>query len=253
MFSPTVFSTLRSVQSSKPGSVRLFCIPYAGGSASVYSDWITSVPDWLQICPVELPGRGWLWMKPLATSLVELARIISSAIYPYAHGQYAIFGHSMGALLAYEVALNLKALGRHDLCRLFISGSRAPFRANKRSSISQLSDDEFLDHIRSMRGTPEEILTNPELMKLFVPLLRADFQMCEEYRVDRVQPLRCAVTVLGGEADEEVSEGDLRMWSRIIAGEFQCLRFPGGHFFIKDNKNDVISAIFRELERHRLE
>jgi surfactin synthase thioesterase subunit len=242
---------LRAVLPMEPGSIRLFCIPYAGGSASLYNDWIVSAPDWLQVCSVELPGRGWLGAESLATSLIELAQTITSAVYPYTDRPYAIFGHSMGALLAYEVASQLESLGRDQICRLLVSGCRAPFIPRKKPAVSHLPDAELRDHIRAMQGTPEEILAHPEVMELLLPVLRSDFALCEQYRLPRVHLLRTPLTTLRGEQDEDTQGSDMHMWRLLTTGDFRSLKFPGGHFFLKESENDVIGVVCKELERHR--
>jgi medium-chain acyl-[acyl-carrier-protein] hydrolase len=229
--------------------MRLFCIPYAGGSASLYRNWTVSAPDWLQVCPIELPGRGWLSSESLATSLIELAQAITCALYPYTDVPYAIFGHSMGALLAYEIALGLESLGRHQLCRLFVSGSPAPFAPRKKPRVSHLPDTEFVEHLRELQGTPEKILAEPELMKLFLPVLRSDFALCEGYRFRHTDFLKVALTTLSGEQDEDASEADMQLWRRVTSGEFRTLKFPGGHFFVKEN--GVMRAVCKEIEEFR--
>jgi medium-chain acyl-[acyl-carrier-protein] hydrolase len=239
---------LRVTRPVESPSIRLFCIPYAGGSASIYNDWIVAAPDWLQVCSVELPGRGRLVTESLATSLIELAQTISSAVYPYTNKPYAIFGHSMGALLAYEVASQLESLRRNQLCKLFVSGCGAPFLPRKKPPISHLPDDELLVHLRAMEGTPDEILAHPELIELLLPVLRSDFAICEEYRLIRVHLLQAPLTALSGEHDEDTPEGDMQMWRRLTTGDFRSLTFPGGHFFLNESENDVLSAVCRELE-----
>jgi surfactin synthase thioesterase subunit len=251
MFKVTPPRLMRPMRSAARDSIRLFCIPYAGGSASLYSDWVVSAPDWLQVCSVELPGRGWLGTEPFATSLIELAQIICSALYPCTDVPYAIFGHSMGGLLAYEVASQLESLGRHQLCTLFVSGCRAPFMPGKRRPVSHLPDAELLESIRAMQGTPEEILDHPEFAKVVLPVLRSDFGLCERYRLHRVHLLQSPVVTLSGGQDEDASESDMQMWRKLTTGEFRSFTFPGGHFFFKENHNNVIGLVCEELERHR--
>jgi surfactin synthase thioesterase subunit len=200
---------------------------------------------------VELPGRGWLGAEVLVTSSVELAQIITSALYPYTDIPYAIFGHSMGALLAYEVASQLESSGRHQLCGLFVSACRAPFTPGTKPPVSHLPDAELLDHIRAMQGTPEEILADPELTELLLPVLRSDFALCEQYRLRHVHLLQSPIITLSGEQDEDTRESEMQMWRRLTTAEFRSLRFPGGHFFFKDDQNDVIGIVCKELERHR--
>ena len=238
---------LRTVFPVERESVRLFCIPYAGGSASIYDEWARTAPDWLQICPIELPGRGWLRREPLFESLNELAKAITSAIYPYTNTPYAIFGHSMGALLAYEIASSLESVGRHLLQKLFVSGSRAPFLPRKRPPVSHLSDVEFLDLIRQMRGTPEEVLTHLEFMDILLPILRSDFVNCDQYRFTLRPSLHVPITTLNGEQDNDIPENDVQLWSRLTIGRFQSFTFPGGHFFIKNCRENIVSTICEEL------
>jgi medium-chain acyl-[acyl-carrier-protein] hydrolase len=238
---------LRVVPPLQPGSVRLFCIPFAGGSASFYDGWLASAPPWLQVCPIELPGRGWLSSEPLPISLSKLAHEISSALYRYTDVPYAIFGHSMGALLAYEVASHLESSGRLQLRRLFVSGSRAPFVSHKEPRVSDLPDAEFWEHIRDLQGTPEEILAQPDLIELLLPVLRSDFALCEQYRLQHAYFLQAPVTALSGEQDKRTLIKDVQMWGRLTTGGFRCLEFSGGHFFLKESESAVISAVCNEL------
>jgi medium-chain acyl-[acyl-carrier-protein] hydrolase len=242
---------LRAIRPLEPGTIRLFCIPYAGGSAALYNDWPVSASDWLHVCPVELPGRGRLATTSRASSLIQLAQAIASAIYPYADNSYAIFGHSMGALLAYEVASQLESSGRNRLAKLFVSGCPAPFMLPTKPPVSHLPDAEFIDSLRAMQGTPEEILAHPELVELVLPVLRSDFALCEQYRLRRTHILHAPLTTLSGEQDQDTPEGNMGMWRRLTTGAFQSLRFPGGHFFLKERKSDVVEAVCRELEEHR--
>jgi surfactin synthase thioesterase subunit len=124
--------------------LRVFCFPYAGGSAAIYQHWQQHAPNWLQICPVELPGRGRLYAENPFGSIAELAAAITSALYPYTNTPYALFGHSMGGTIAYEVACGLEAAGRALPRKLFVSGARAPFLARRKPPVSHLADAEFL-------------------------------------------------------------------------------------------------------------
>src|ERR1700738_4476769 len=156
-------------------ALRLFCFPYAGGSAAIYQDWQQHAPNWLQICPVELPGRGRLCAENPSGSIPALAAAITSALYPYTNTPYALFGHSMGALIAFEVACGLEAGGRATPCRT--------------PPVGHLADPEFLAHVRDLNGTPTEVLANKELMDVLLPVLRADFALCEQYRMRGLQLL----------------------------------------------------------------
>jgi len=230
------------------GAIRLFCFPYAGGSAAaIYRQWPQYAPHWLQICPVELPGRGSLCTEAPFRSLPELAADIAAALHPYADTPYALFGHSMGALIAYEVACNLQAAGKQQLCKLIASAAHAPFLARTRPPISNLPAAEFLAHVRDMNGTPAEVLADRELLEILLPVLRADFSMCEQYRSGRPQILRAPITTLAGLQDHYITGPDVRAWKRLTSGGTRALWFPGDHFYIKENVTSIVNAISDEL------
>jgi medium-chain acyl-[acyl-carrier-protein] hydrolase len=227
--------------------LRLFCFPYAGGGAAIYQHWQQHAPDWLQICPLELPGRGRLCTENPFISITELAAEITSALYPYTNVPYALFGHSMGATIAYEVACGLEAAGRTPARKLFVSGARAPFLTRRKPPVSHLADVEFLAHVRDLNGTPAEILANQELMAVLLPVLRADFALGERYRMRGLQLLRAPITALAGNEDEETPASDVQEWKRLTSGPFHSARFPGDHFFIRPNEASIVDLIRAEL------
>jgi len=183
--------------------------------------------------------------------LVNLAGAIASALHPYTQQPYAIFGHSMGALLAYEVATRMDNSAKRQLRKLFASGSRPPFVPPKRPPVSHLPNPEFVEHLREMQGTPEEILSHPELMELMLPVLRSDFAMCEQYCLQHPYRLHTPVTVLGGEQDENATETDMLPWSFLTMEAFRSLRFAGTHFFVREQEAAIVRAISTELESFR--
>jgi medium-chain acyl-[acyl-carrier-protein] hydrolase len=224
----------------------LFCLPYAGASSSVYRDWTLMAPRFLQICPVELPGRGRLIGEPFARSLTTLARMISEEISNYADRPYTIFGHSMGALLTYEVAAQLELAGQPHPFRIFLSGALPPFLARNRRRVSDLPKALFLDHLRELQGTPDAILNNQDLMQLFLPVLRSDFRLCEGYEIPEPHLLQVPVTALSGEQDRETPEADMLLWKRATTSTFESRRYPGDHFFFTDPK--VMWSVFDSLQ-----
>jgi medium-chain acyl-[acyl-carrier-protein] hydrolase len=232
-------------------TVRLFCIPYAGGSANIYNQWQDSAPSWLQICPIELPGRGWLGSIPPLKSLIGLADAIASAIGPYTNNFYAVFGHSMGALLAYEVILRLEAMSKFLPRRLFASASRAPFVPSQAPSVSHLSDIDFLHYLGEMEGTPKNVLQQTELMQVLLPVLRADFSLAESYLVKDLHRLQTPITALIGTLDKYASEKEMQLWTEVTTGAFRSVCFSGGHFFLNEQAPKMICAICEDLESCR--
>jgi len=234
-------------------ALRLFCFPFAGGGASVYRLWPESLPEWVEVCGVQPPGRESRWREAPFRRMEPLADAAAAAIGSRLDRPFAFFGHSMGGALAYEVTRRLVASGNGDGARrlplhLFVSGRRAPGLADDEEPIHALPRDEFIDAIRGYSGTPEEVLQNRELMELVEPLLRADFEVSETYSPQPVrEPLDVPVTALGGVGDEDVSEEHLEAWRNETRGPFRKQMFDGGHFFLNERSADVLAVVRREL------
>jgi medium-chain acyl-[acyl-carrier-protein] hydrolase len=150
-------------------------------------------------------------------------------------------GHSMGAVLAYELACHLIPSRGQTLCTLFVSGSRAPFLQRRNPPVSQLPDNEFLSHISDLNGTPCEVLANAELMDLVRPVLRADCRMYENYRFQNRCQLKIPITAFAGDNDADISNADTEAWGRLTEGKFRRMNLHGDHFFINENE----AAIYR--------
>ncbi|MCO7516293.1 alpha/beta fold hydrolase [Pseudomonas guariconensis] len=235
-------------------AVNLLCLPYSGASAMVYSRWRRKLPAWLQVRPVELPGRGARLGEPLQTDMQALARQLASEQRLAASAPYALLGHSLGALLAFELAHELQALGCPAPLALFACGTAAPTRREDYDGKhwrDPKCDDELLAELRELQGTPEEVLANQELMSLTLPILRADFLLCGRYAYRQRSPLQCPVHVLGGE-DDRASEEQLLAWRRETVGDFSLALFPGGHFFIHEHEDRVLGRLAESLEPLRL-
>ncbi|MBA1200329.1 thioesterase [Pseudomonas capeferrum] len=234
-------------------SLKLLCLPYSGASAMVYSRWRRKLPTWLQVQPVELPGRGARMGEPLQTDLRALARQLAQEQRLTASEPYALFGHSLGALLAFELVHELQALGCPAPVALFASGTAAPRRREDydgRNWREPKSDSELIAQLRELQGTPEEVLANEELMSLTLPVLRADFLLCGRYEYVRRPLLRCPLHVLAGAADR-ASDEQLRAWGEETEGEQTLAMFPGGHFFIHEQEEQVFEVIAQALEERR--
>jgi medium-chain acyl-[acyl-carrier-protein] hydrolase len=234
----------------KPGrdvQIRLFCFPYAGGGASVFNSWPELIPSQVELWSVQLPGRENLRTLPAFTCIEPLLAALADAIEPYLDLPFAFYGHSMGALVSFELARTLRRQGRAMPKCLFVSGHRAPQLPVTNAALYALPQNEFLARVRNMGGTPDDVLDNRELMELFVPLLRADFEVCETYMYRDESPLECRISCFGGLDDSRVKREDLSAWRLQSAAPFRLRFFPGGHFFLHDAKALLLEALSREL------
>ncbi|MHC8406520.1 thioesterase II family protein [Pseudomonas sp. TMB3-21] len=229
----------------------LLCLPYSGASAMVYSRWRRKVPQWLDVQPVELPGRGARFDQPLHTDMRALAMQLAQELKPQIEAPYALFGHSLGALLACELAHAFRALGCPEPAALFASGTAAPtMRADyDRGFAEPKTDAQLIEQLRTLNGTREEVLANEELMSLTLPILRADFLLCGRFQPAQRPLLNCPVHVLGGKADKATTE-QLIGWSRETHGSFSLDMLAGGHFFIHEHEAKVLRVIKDQLEVH---
>jgi medium-chain acyl-[acyl-carrier-protein] hydrolase len=232
-------------------TIRLFCFPYAGGGASVFHGWSTRLGHEVEVCPIQLPGRENRISEPPLTKMGAVANLLTEALEPYLDGRVAFFGYSLGALVAYEVAVRLLAAKRVQPERLIVAAHGAPQIRGHREQTWQLPDPEFKKRLRRLNGTREEVLQNEELMTLMLPVIRADFQLAETYdfRADYAR-LDCSITVFGGTKDQHVSDAHLRAWMETTRGEFELKMFDGGHFFIQSHTQEVVDAVGNALRVH---
>ncbi|OUS31229.1 hypothetical protein A9Q99_04320 [Gammaproteobacteria bacterium 45_16_T64] len=239
-------------QVSKPVSkprLRLFCFSYAGGNASAYRDWYQQLPDDVEVCSVQLPGRGSRFKENAYTNLDALLGALESAIAPYLNASYAFFGHSMGAQVAYELARKLRDKGLNEPEYLFVSGRRAPQLPAKRKPIHGLPEDQFLEEIRRLNGTPAEALDNPELMALVSPILRADCQVIETWDYEPSEPLAIPVLALGGAKDDNVAIDELEDWAKVTNKHFGLQLFSGDHFYLHSATDSLLNCLANTLEK----
>lgn len=229
----------------------LLCLPYSGASAMVYSRWRRKLPQWLQLQPVELPGRGARFGEPLHTDMRALAMQLARELRSTLKAPYALFGHSLGALLACEMAHAFRALGCPEPVALFASGTAAPtMRADyDRGFAEPKTDGQLIEQLRTLNGTSEEVLANEELMSLTLPILRADFLLCGRFQPVQRPLLKCPVHVLGGKSDKATTE-QLIGWSKETHGSFSVDMLAGGHFFIHEHEAKVLRVIKDQLEIH---
>jgi medium-chain acyl-[acyl-carrier-protein] hydrolase len=236
-------------KSTARARVRLFCFPYAGGGASVYRAWANDLGADIAVCPVQLPGRGNRLSEPPCTRLSRLVDVLADVLLPQLGTSFALFGHSMGALIGFELARELWRRRGVEPVHLFVSSHRAPQLAPRESPIHQLPADAFIARLRRLNGTPPEVLGNAELMELALPILRADFELCETYVFRATEPLRCPISAFGGLSDADVSRDELVAWQSQTEGPFSVRMFTGDHFFLSDSCPPLLRAMSQDLAR----
>ncbi|WP_051857748.1 thioesterase II family protein [Streptomyces cellulosae] len=226
-------------------AIQLFCLPHAGAGASAYRDWLDVLAPGIEAIPVQLPGRESRHREPALHSAAELVAILKEPVANRAGTDFALFGHSMGALLSYELAHVLSALGKPPR-HLFVSGLGAPHLPPTGPRLHDLPDDELLTVVARLEGTSPEVLAQPELVQLLLPLLRADLTVWETYTpVPRRGLLEVPVTAMGGRHDPSVSLDELSAWGSLTSAEFHLEVFDGGHFYHHAAPDDV-TAILKE-------
>lgn len=230
-------------------SLRLFCFPYAGGSALIYHQWPDRLPANVELCAVQLPGRGSRLSESPYRELAPLVRAIADNLQPYLDKPFAMFGHSMGAVISYElIRLIQQEYGKEPLC-LFVSGRRAPQLPNTTQPTYELPEPDFIEMLRRLNGTPKEVLANAEMMGLMIPLLRADFQLIQNYQYKAGPPLNCPITAFGGMLDYDATQEQIEAWGEQTRGRFSARTLPGGHFFIHTDQKLFLRLMAEELCR----
>ncbi|MGW8957688.1 thioesterase II family protein [Paenibacillus sp. NPDC055715] len=232
--------------------ITLFFIPYAGGSASVSFKWKRLLLPQIKLVPLELAGRGIRSGEPLKDSIEEMSEDLLLKIgQEIAPGDpYAIYGHSMGTMIAFELYYKLVTGGYGKPAHLFVSGGRAPHVPRDFPWTHDLTAEQFRTHLQRYGQLSEVIFDNRELYDYFIPVLRADFKAVETYKyTDQAVPLNCSVTALTGLADNTMTLQDAEAWGQHTDQNFQIFTFDGGHFFIHDEVERITQIINETLER----
>ncbi len=233
--------------------LRLFCLPYAGGAASTFRGWDGVLDPAIDVCPVQLPGRETRWSESPFTDMATLVDALVEALSPFMDLPFAIFGHSLGGTVAFELARALDRLRRAGPVHLFASGARAPHRPPQRRPLHNLPSAEFVAGLEQLDTIPQDVLSNRELVELILPTLRADFQVFETYEFSPGSQLRCPLSVFGGHEDHLVTSEELAPWADLAASGMCIRMFSGGHFFVRDARAEVLSAVGRDLEGYIVE
>jgi medium-chain acyl-[acyl-carrier-protein] hydrolase len=227
--------------------LRLICLPYAGAGASLFRPW--RLPDSLhaEVWAVQPPGREDRWREAPVRRVDLAVRALTDGLRPLLDLPYALFGHSMGALLAFELSRHLRRLGAPPPVRLFVSAFRAPHLPAWRPPLTPLTEPLLLARVAEMVGPSKSAVTDPELLSALVPLMRADFELCETYRYAPEAPLQLPVTCFAATDDSEVRVEEMSAWHRHTTGDCQLYPFTGGHLFLLDHREDVLAHVASDL------
>ena len=235
---------------SNQKKIKLFCFPYAGGSASAYNKWKQYLDKNIELYTVELAGRGRRIYDPLYNSMAEAVddvyKIIGSQITDV---PYCFFGHSMGGIIAYELALKIRELKKPQPIHIFFSGRGAPHvrGSGDEKNIHTLSEEEFKKEIIELGGTPKEFFEHPELLDVLLPMLRSDFKIAECYQgKNAIVPFDHDITVFIGK-EEDVTAEQMHGWREQTSGICTIHYFNGDHFFVNEETKKVVEIINKIL------
>lgn len=238
------------LQQLSPGNssinAQIFCIPYAGGTVAAFRPLLNVIDRDIALHVASLPGRGTRFVDPPCNELRIVIKELCDAIETIRPGRFVLYGHSMGGLLSYEVARELRRRGNHFLPEaLVVSGARAPhlFAKDEDEVTYNLPREAFIQRLDDLEGTPKEFFEHPELMDLMLPFLRADFEISETYQYKEEVPLNMPILAFSGTEDSEVGRDNVSAWSMHTHKSFSIQDLQGGHFFLHDHWKDIGEAL----------
>jgi medium-chain acyl-[acyl-carrier-protein] hydrolase len=234
-------------------AVRLLCLPHAGGGASAFRTWGRAVAEWIEVAAVQLPGREARIREPLRRDLGGLADELADGLAAAMEGRYALYGHSMGALLAFELVRRLERAGAPLPVRLFVAGCAAPHRHASTSRLHLMDFDEVIAELRRDGATPAPVLDDRGLMARLVPILQADVAMCVAHGRSDPDPVEVPISAFGGARDTLAPPASVDGWRELTALGFRARLLAGGHFFPADERDALLDAIARDLAEDEAE
>jgi medium-chain acyl-[acyl-carrier-protein] hydrolase len=226
--------------------LRLFCFPHAGAGPAQFVGWADGMGPDIDVAGVCLPGREQRINESPIRRMDPLVARLATEIGPYLRPPYALFGHSLGAQVAFALAHHMERLGRGP-AHLFVSSARAPHVPSGEPPAHTLDDESLLAHTRALDGLPAEVLAQRDLIQLTLPALRADFELSETYRPEPTTTVRCPITALGGAHDRSVPVAALRCWKDLTTGPYGVIELPGGHFYLIEHERHVVRLIRSRL------
>jgi len=239
---------LRCIKPRPDARLRLYCIPYAGGGASAFRSWQESLPSIVEVQSIQLPGRENRLMETPFSDAREIAKALADVIAPDLDRPYAVFGHSMGALVSFELLRELRERKAREAAHFFASAFRAPQLQNPDPAIHELPDKEFLDELnRRYDAIPAAALESEELLSLILPGVRADTTVCDGYSYVEGDPLPTPISALGGEIDPIVKPDLLEPWKAQTSANFDLTLFQGDHFYLQPLQDELLALVSERL------
>lgn len=237
-------------KSNSKAVLKLLCFPYAGASASVFGSWHRSLPESIEVCAIQLPGRQSRISEPPFTRMSSLIPELGEVVKPHLDKSFAFFGHSMGAILGFELTRWLRrkrlALPKH----IFVSGRRAPHVPHTGPQIHAMKNQEFIAEIARLNGTPSSVLLDPILLELVLPALRADVELCEKYEYKSEAQLPIPITAFYGTEDAEETADVVKEWAAQTNAKFSLYAVEGDHFFMHSAEEKLLELVRIQIASH---
>lgn len=225
-------------------ALRLFCFPYAGGGASVYRTWAANVPPSIEVCAIQLPGREMRFHELPSNQVEAVVDALAPCLTPFIHTPFAFFGHSLGTLIAFELAHRLQADHQRSPDYLFAAARHAPHLLSRKPVIHALPEPEFVQQLaQHYGGIPQQVLDEPELKAMYIRVLRADFTLLETYQYRAAGRLNCPIAVFGGTEDLGTHHDTLDAWRIHTSRAFSLHMIAGGHFFVQQNQPELFAKL----------
>jgi medium-chain acyl-[acyl-carrier-protein] hydrolase len=230
--------------------LRLFALPFAGGGASLFRQWPDELPADVECCAIQFPGRETRFKEPGFVRMAKLVAALAGGLVPEFDRPFVLFGHSMGALVAFELVRELRRRQMRQPDALIVAGHAAPHRPARGPALHALPDSEFRSELRRLNGTPAAVLENDELLQAFMPTLRADFALCETYEYADEEPLDLPIIACSGMHDPRASFDDIDAWRIHTRAPFALRMFAGDHFFIQSQREELLEYLSERLAGH---
>lgn len=228
-------------------NLRLFCFPFAGGSATAFHPWTSSLPVGVELCAIQLPGRGMRFKDKPYVRMGDLITDLENSISCLLDKPFIFYGHSMGSIIVFELIRKMIENNRSMPKHIVVSGRRAPQIGYNEPQIHKLSESDFIAKLKEYNGTPQEIYENKELLDLVLPILRTDFEMLETWEYIEKDPFSIPLSVCGGVEDDRAPRDMLEAWGAHTTASFDCQMFKGGHFFLETDKEEFLKYLFSKF------